>query len=569
MAIKPERQWIVETAGIAALLLLVAGIYARTAGYPFIHYDDGRLVFDQPVVKQGLSWQGLSWVLTNGLYGIWMPMTALSHMADVTLFGLWAGGHHLTSVLWHALAVLAVYAALRTLTGARGTSLLAAALFAVHPLRVEDVAWISSRKDLVCGTFFALALLAYARYAHRPAPLRYAVLLATGLAAMAGKTSAVPLPAILLLLDAWPLGRFYSRDHGGYPLRRALWLVAEKIPLVLIALAALAVTWRTQHEVGSVVDAYNAPFAQRAAAVGGYYVHYLGAYFWPFGLSPHYPYVALDPWKAAGAWALLSALSLGVFAVCHKRPWLAVCWFWFLVVMVPVIGFISFGNAPYADRHMYLSGMGLSVGTAWLLCEVGERLLNLKAGKLTGAVLAVLLVLALAGLSWRQTGFWRDTSSVFARALALYPNDDFAHAKLGDCQYAEGDLKGATAHYREALRIRPDFADWNYNLGSMLVESDPRQAGPLLEKAASLAPERGDIRTNLGYALLQLNQPALALPHLEAGARLDPNNPNAHINLGVAYLDLGRNDEARAAFQRALTLDPANAAAQANLKLLK
>jgi Flp pilus assembly protein TadD len=565
---KSSKQWLFETAGIAALLLLVAVIYARTSAYPFLNYDDGRIVFNHPVMRQGLSWKGLSWALTHGLFGIWMPATALTHMTDVTLFGLRAGGHHLTSVLWHALAVLLFYAALRALTGARGASFLAAALFAAHPLRVEDVAWVASRKDLVCGAFFALALLAHARYARRPGALRYAALLAAVLLAFAGKTSALPLPAVLLLLDAWPLGRFHTGDGAKPSFRRAVWLVMEKAPMGLLALAVLAVTWGAQHEVGSIVEEGAAPPALRMAAVGGNYAHYLGAFFWPFGLSPHYPIVPTVPWKAGAAWALLVALSLGALAVRRKRPWLTVGWFWFLLALIPVIGIISYGNAPYADRHMYLSGMGLSMAVAWLLCEAGERLARCRGGKTAGFVMAAALVLALAGLSWRQAGFWRDEPSVFARVLRLYPDDDLAHAKLGDCRYAQGDLEGATKHYLEAIRLQPNITDWNYNLGSMLIETNPGGALPWLEKAVRLAPERGDIQTNLGYALLQLKQPAAALPYLEAGAKLDPENPNAHINLGVAFMNLGRKEEARAAFERSLTLDSANAAAQANLKLL-
>jgi tetratricopeptide (TPR) repeat protein len=498
-----------------------------------------------------------------------MPATALTHMLDVSLFGLWAGGHHLMSGLWHALAVLAFYAALRALTGARGASLLAAALFAAHPLRVEDVAWVSSRKDIVCGLFFALALLAHARFARRPGPLRHAALLAAALLAFAGKTGALPLPAVLLLLDAWPLGRFHAGDGAKPFLRRAFWLVAEKAPMVLFAFAVLAVTWRAQHEVGSIVEAGTDPPALRAAAVGGNYVHYLGVFLWPFGLSPHYPPVPLVPWKAAGAWALVFTLSLGAFAARRTRPWLTVGWFWFLAALVPVVGFISFGNAPYADRHMYLSGMGLSMAVAWLLCEVGEGLYRFRGGRSVAFAAAVVLVLALAGLSWRQTGFWRDEPTVFGRVLRLYPDDDLAHAKIGDCLFARGDVEGAKAHYMEAIRIRPNIVDWNYNLGSMLLASDPAGALPWLEKAARMAPDRGDIRTNVGFALLQLKRPAAALSHLEEGARLDPENPNAHLNLGVACMNLGRKDEARAAFQRALALDPANVAAQTNLKLLK
>ncbi len=568
MSSKNIKQWVIETVGVAALLLPVVLIYARTVWFPAIDYDDGPMIFDHPVVKLGLSWEGFSWALTHGLHGIWMPLTALTHMADMSLFGTWAGGHHLTNMFWHALAVLMFYAALRALTGARGLSLLAAALFAAHPLRVEAVAWISSRKDLVCGAGFALSLLTYAWYGRYPSLTRYALLFAAVLLALAGKTSAAPIPAVLLLLDMWPLDRFHNDETGRFPFRRALWLVAEKIPFGLLAITVMVVTWRAQHEVGGAVETGAAPLLQRVAAVGCFYFHYLTGFLWPVGLSPHYPAFAFVLWQVLASWGVVLALSLAALATRRHRPWLTIGWFWFLVTLIPVVGLMPYGNTPLADRYMYLPGMGLSLAAAGILCEVGERLCRRGLAKNMGGAMAAVLIACLAAVSWWQTGFWRDTHTAFGRVVQLYPNDDLGLARVGDWRFDQGDLEGATKLYLEAIRIRPDCPDWNYNLGSMLVAGDPGRALPFLEEAARLAPGRGDIRTNVGYALLQLKQPAAALLHLEAGARMDAQNPNAQVNLGVALMNLGRAEEARTAFQRALVLDPANAAAQANLRLL-
>ena len=558
---RPDISRIAAAAAMAAVLLLLVILYARTACYPFIEGDDAAMVTQHPVVKLGLSWHGLLWALTHGLYGIWMPLTALTHMTDVSLFGSWAGGHHLTSVLWHVLAVLAFYTALRVLTGVRGASLLAAALLAVHPLCVEDVAWVSSRKDLVCGVFFALALLAHGWYAQRPGLFRYAVVFAMALLALAGKTSAAPIPAVLLLLDAWPLGRFRTGDNAKCSPRRALWLVAEKIPLGLLAVAVMAVTWRAQHEVGAVAETGAPPFVLRVAAMGGCYVHYLAAFFGPFNLSPSYPYPPLVLWKASGSWVLVAALTLGALAARRKAPWLAVGWFWFLAALVPVSGLMPYGTAPYADRYMYLPGMGLCLAAAWTLA-------TLPLGRVLRGALCIALVLILAGVSWGQVGVWRDTWSLFARKMQVCPNDAPTFSKAGEWLLKKGDLDGAIRCYRDAARLAPGNAGYCYNLGSALMDRNPEESVPWLEKATRLNPGDGPAWTNLGCALMNLKRPQDALAPLREGVRIQPNDANARVNLGVALLRTGNREEARAVFGQALALDPLNAAAKSNLKLL-
>ena len=566
MPFKPQKSWLIETANAAVLLLLVVFLYARTAAYPFLNYDDGHIIFNHPVVKQGLHGDGVLWFLAHPLYGIWMPVTALTHMADTSLFGPWAGGHHLASAFWHAMTVLAFYAALRTLTGARGMSLFAAALFAVHPLAVEDVAWLSSRKDLISGLLFAVALIAHARHARRPGLLRYAALLAAVLLAFAGKTTAMPLPAVLLLLDAWPLGRFRTESPAAF-LRSAQTPILEKIPMGLLALAVFAVTLHAQREAGSLPGGMP-PLSARVASVGANGMHYLASWLWPLHLSPHYPRTALSPLSAAAGWGMIALLTAAALLLRRKCPPLTVGWCWFLLALVPVSGLIPYGNAPYADRHMYLPGMGLSLAAAGALTAAASRWKHHTAVRRLLPAFAALPVILLAALAWRQTAFWRNDEAVFTRVMQLHPEDDLAHAKLGDICYARGDLDGAKRHYEEALRLQPGVAEWHYNLGSMLTDTDPAAAAALCEAATRLNPQDGPAWTNLGYALLQLHRTAEAVPPLREGARLQPDNANAHLNLGVALLRLGDRKQARAAFQRALELDPQNAAAKANLAIL-
>ena len=553
---------VAAVAGMVAVLFAVVVLYARTAQYPFIQGDDWSMVLKHPVIHDGLTWHGLWWSLTNSLYGIWMPLTALTHMADMSVFGDQAGGHHVANLLWHLLAVVAFYAALRALTGARGASLAAAALFAVHPLGAEDVAWVSSRKDLVCGSFFALALLAHAWYARRPGYLRYALVLAAGLLALAGKTSAVPLPAVLLLLDAWPLGRFRAGGGVKERARRALWLLAEKIPLLLAGIAVSVVTWRGQQALGAVTEKGVPPSAERMAEVGGNYVHYLAAYFWPLGLSPQHPFPSFVLWKVVAAWCLVAALSVGVLVFRRRCPWLALGWFWFLAALVPVVGLLPYGTVPYADRYMYLPGMGLAVAVAWTLTKLPLR-------GVPRALICGVVVLVLAGVAWGQVGVWRDTWSMYERKMKVYPNDAATFARAAQWLSEKGDMERATKCDREAVRLAPEVDEYCYNLGTDLAKSHPEEAAKWFEKATRLNPKNGNAWDNLGDALLKLDRPVDAVNPLCEAALLQPRNPVPLINLSAALLRIGKKEEARAALGKALVLDPQNTLAKSILQTLR
>ncbi len=553
---------IAAVAAMAAVLVAVVVLYARTAQFPFIQGDDWSMVSRHPVIKEGLTWHGLAWSLTHGLYGIWMPLTALTHMTDMNLFGDWAGGHHLVNLFWHLLAVVAFYAALRVLTGARGASLLAAALFAVHPLGVEDVAWVSSRKDLVCGVFFALALLAHAWYARRPGCLRYAVVFVAVLLALAGKTSAAPLPAILLLLDAWPLGRFRANGDAKGFARRALWLLAEKIPLVLLSVAVSVVTWRAQHEVGAITEKGVPPSAERVAGVGVNYVHYLTSFFWPFRLSPQHPFPPFVPWKVIAAWCLVAVLSVVVLAFRRRSPWLAVGWFWFLAALVPVVGFLPYGTVPYADRYMYIPGMGLALAVVWTITALPLR-------PIPRTSLCAALVLVLTGVSWVQVGIWRGTWSLYEQKMRVYPNDAATYSKAAEWLGQNGDPDRAIKCEREAVRLAPDTEEYCYNLGTALIARNPEEAVQWFEKAVRLNPDYGLAWGNLGVALMNLKRPQDALAPLGEAVRLQPGNAVPLVNLGAALLRTGKREEGRTALEKALALDPQNAAAKANLQLLR
>ncbi len=550
---------------LVAVMLALGALYARTVHYPFLQGDDGFIVTQQPEVMQGLSWHGARWVFTHLHFGLWMPVTSLSHMLDVSLYGDWAGGHHLSSLLWHVLTVLAFYGAARALVGRRDAAIVAAALFALHPLRVESVAWVAGRKDLTAGFFFALALWAHARYANRPGTARYLAVLLAGALAMMGKTSAVVLPGVLLLLDLFPLGRYAARG-GGFPslARRAALLFAEKLPLTVFALAVTALAWRGEKIIAglSTADGHSPLAGVLAAAV--HYVHYLRLFFLPVGLSPTYiDAVSTDSVGVTAAKvAVFVLVCVAALALSRRMPWVTVGWVWFVGAMVPVIGFVKFGATPCADRFSYLPAMGLSVAVAWVLVD-------LPWGRAPRALLCVVLALALAVLSWGQVGIWKDTWSLFERKMQVYPNDAPTFSKAGEWLLQKGDVDGAIKCYRDALRIAPNSADDYYNLGSALMGRNGEEAAQWLEKATRLNPNDGPAWINLGCALMELKRPQDALRPLQEGVRLQPNDANARVNLGVALLRVEKREEARAVFEQALALDPLNAAAKANLQALR
>jgi tetratricopeptide (TPR) repeat protein len=562
---RPDIARAAVAAAMAALLLLLAALYARTAQYPFLQGDDASIVTRQPEVMRGLSWHGVAWAFTHLHFGLWMPVTSLSHMLDVSLFGDWAGGHHLSGVLWHMLAVLAFFGAARALTGRRDAAVVAATLFALHPLRVESVAWVAGRKDLTAGLFFALALWAHVRHARRPGVARYSAVFLAGALAMLGKTSAAVLPGVLLLLDIFPLGR-YAAQGGEFRLlaRRALVLFAEKLPLVVLALVVIALAWRGEKAIGALVSFDEHPPLAGLAAAAAHYLHYLRVFFLPFGLSPAYIDDALagSAQVTGGGIAIFALVCATALALCRRAPWVTTGWVWFVGALVPVIGLVKFGASPCADRFSYIPSMGLSLAFAWVLTSV-------PLGRALRVLLYATLALVLASLSWGQVGVWRDTWSLFERKMQVYPDDAPTFSKAGEWLLEKGDAEGAAKCYREAVRIAPDSADNCYNLGSALMERNPEEAAQWLEKAARLNPGDGAAWTNLGCALMNLQRPREALAPLQEGVRLQPKDANARVNLAVALLRAGKREDARAALEQALALDPLNAAARANLESLR
>jgi tetratricopeptide (TPR) repeat protein len=530
----------------AALFLGTLAVYARVARFDFVNFDDPDYVTANPHVRAGITAAGARWAFTSVEAANWFPLTRLSHMLDVQLFGLRSGWHHGSSVLIHALAALLLFAFLDRATGARWRSAVVAGLFAVHPLHVESVAWIAERKDVLSAFFWFLTLWAYVRYAERPDARRYGLVLASFCLGLMAKPMLVTLPLVLLLLDRWPLGR-----------RPAL---REKLPLFALAAASAIATYLVQSGSGAVQPF---PLGLRLENSLVSYAIYIGKLFWPSRLAVFYPYPASVPvWQAAAAGVAILGISVAVLRGYRAYPYLAVGWFWFLGTLVPVIGLVQVGAQARADRYMYIPMTGLAIALAW---GAAELIRNRKALAVLGAAACAVSV----PLTWAQTAYWANSRTLFQHAIEVTQGNSLAHHNLGlALSELPGRLPDAIAQYREALRIQPNAARAHTDLGNALAKLPGGLPEAMAEYQAALRtePDSAIPHNDFGNALAAtpggLPQ---AIVEYQTALRLQPEYAEAHNNLGSALAKLGRWPEAAAQFQAALQIDPEYAAAHANL----
>jgi hypothetical protein len=526
-AAPPARRRNPRTALVAAALALAAALPTLLGGLSrsFISLDDPQYVFENPVVRGGLGTASLRWALTTFHGANWHPLTWVSHLLDVSLFGLDPRWHHLTSVALHAATTALLFVALARLTGALGASACAAALFGAHPLHVESVAWIAERKDVLSGACFALALLAYERYARRPGAGRMsavAALLALGLAA---KPMLVTLPCVLLLLDFWPLGRLRV---GGAPGAVAPGrLLAEKLPLFALAAASSVVTVVAQRAEGAMALMGEVPAGARLANAAVSYATYVARTIWPHPLAVYYPYpLGGHPgWKIGAAALALAAITAAALAQRRRRPFLLVGWLWFAGMLVPVIGLVQVGQQAMADRYAYLPLAGLLVAGVWLArAPAGAPARRRQAA----AAVAVALVAALTAAAAAQTRLWRDSVTLFTHTLAHTKDNWVISNNLGVVLDGLGRRQEALACFQEALRVRPGYADAHNNLAIVFMKTGrPDEGIRHFREAVRLDPGLVDARVNLGRALALRGRPREAVAALEEALRIQPDNAEA------------------------------------------
>jgi tetratricopeptide (TPR) repeat protein len=579
------REWQAILLCLFVFLVVFQVFYPITHG-GFVNYDDDVYVTDNFHVQGGLALEQVAWAFGNTDAANWHPLTWLSHMLDCQLYGAKPWGHHLTSVLIHALNAALLFVVLRGMTGALWRSLFVALLFGLHPLRVESVAWIAERKDVLSALFWLLTLWAYARYAEvqsreaggggqlsvisdqssvisgkneatRPAPhvsrftfhvsRYYALSLLFFALGLMSKPMVVTLPFVLLLLDYWPLGRM---KRGNLP--RLAW---EKAPFFLLAAAGSAITFLAQKSQGAVID--YLPFINRAENGALAYVRYLGKFLCPVNLAVLYPHPVTWPLaKIIAATGLLIALSAAVVLVRRSRPYCVLGWLWFLGTLVPVIGLVQVGSQSLADRYTYIPGIGLSIILTWGAWDLARRL----PGKRTALAAATAVIIGCAALTRHQIGFWKDGGALFSHAVAVTENSYQARKALGDFYWSQGRVNEALALYREAIQMRPGFEGAHLNLGAVLNQTGHvAEAIDEFKQAIQLKPDDPSACNDLG-AVLGAGHLDESIRLFQRAIELDPNYADAHKNLGQALDQTGQLEKAVIQYQKVIRLKPSAAA---------
>src|SRR5437899_2551694 len=588
----------VVTAIVLVFLAMIVWVsFGQALRHDFLGYDDQRYVIQNAWVTNGLTPGGIKWAFTHVHASNWHPLTTISHMLDCQLYGLQPWGHHLTNILLHAAAAILLFFALRELTASgdavagigdagrdqrsrlqRGSlwpSVFVAAVFAVHPLRVESVAWVSERKDVLSGVFFMLTLWGYARYARGNAPSSFwyiavVVFFAFGLMC---KPTLVTAPFVLLLLDYWPLGRVRpssSRARGitasQWQQRKDTWpwLVIEKLPLFVLSAASCVATLLAQQEA---LDAsLKPPLGERVGNALVSYAMYLGQMIWPAHLAVLYPYPEgnLKVLQVVLALLLLLIISAAVFVWRKKYPFLLTGWLWYLGMLVPMIGIVQVGSQVRADRYTYLPQIGLYLLVAWGAMELFHRWHRSREALTVAALLAVA---ALTAGSYFQSSYWRDTETLWKHAIASTSNNYVAHTNLAQTLSQSGRFAEAIAECQKALKIKPDFAAAHNNLGTALQDKqsgdsasgDYRAVDEAIEhyrKALQIKPDFTQAHSNLGNALLQTGRTDEAIAQFQKTLELEPNYAEAEFSLGNAFLQKREVNEAIAHYQKALEIRP-------------
>ena len=541
---------------LAAATLLV---YFRTFHYQFVFYDDNTFVYENPVVQAGLKLSSVVWAF--GLhFANWHPLTWLSYLVDAQLFGMNAGAFHLVNVLLHTASVVLLFLALFRMTGRLWRCALVAAIFALHPLHVESVAWVAERKDVLSTCLEMIALLLYARYAGHPTVKRYLLVSLVFALSLMAKPMLVTFPFILLLLDYWPLRRIEWPPRW----RAQRWVLLEKLPLLAMSVAASILTVVAQRQYGTVASLDGTSVWTRIANSALGYVLYIKQAFWPANLGVLYP--AVTPVSRAPELALLVlvVVTAAVVILARSRPYLFTGWFWYLGMLVPVIGLVQVGAQSRADRYMYVPLVGLTVAIVWAAADWLELRPALQRPVAVGTG-AVLLVLAVG--AWRQVGYWQDSQTLFRHTIAVTERNYIMHNNLGVVLARAGDNRAAMVEYVRASIINPQYAEAKGNAGDSLLRAGQLDAArPLLQEAIRLRPDFPMALMDLGIVETSSGSFPEAIGHLSESLRYAPDNAVAHSNLCYDLEHVGRWDEAITHCREALRLQPDYPDAQFNLK---
>jgi len=594
------------------LVLITIAVFWQVSTFDFVRYDDDKYVTENRHVQAGLTRGGIAWAFISVYANNWHPLTWLSHMLDYQLFGANPAGHHITNLLLHIINTLLLFSILKRMTGFPWRSAFVAALFAVHPLHIESVAWVAERKDVLSTLFFMLTIWAYVRYAERPGIYRYLALLLFFALGLMSKPMLVTLPFVLLLLDFWPLGRLqgdgsvFNTDASdpkavgdGNKNRSGVGLIIEKTPLFILSAASVCATLYAQWS--GIAPLESLPVSTRMSNAFVSYISYMGKMICPHDLAIFYPYPETIPsWHVGGAVLLLILITAIAVRLRRRNPYVIVGWLWYLGTLVPVVGFVQVGYQSMADRYTYLPMIGLFIAIAWI---VPDLLAGWRFRRIALTTLATCIIAALMIVSLFQIRCWQNSFTLFTRALAVTKNNAVIETNMGATLAEQGKFGEAIARYQEALRIKPDDFEARYNMANALARQGK------LEEAVSLyagilqtQPDAAAVHNNMGIALSQLGRTDEAINHFhealrikpdfqDAGANLekalmgqtrakkpvpekvaiqpaDPNSAEGQLRMGLSLFQEGKVDEAIPKLEEALRLNPKLVAAHISLGLI-
>lgn len=569
MSIKIKQKQCVNIIAICLLVFMTIAIFIQVRNHEFIGYDDDRYITKNVHVQQGITWKSVHWAFSTTAVGNWHPLTWLSHLLDVQLFGMNAGDHHLVNILLHLLNAVLLYFLWKSMTGEVWKSFFVAALFAVHPLHVESVAWIAERKDMLSGFFWMLTLLCYAQYTKRPNRGRYLLALLFFMLGLMAKPMLVTLPFVLILLDFWPLKRFQhlfsieATAQSRMLLIRAL--VLEKAVFFILALLSSLVTFWAQHGGGAVGSLQMYPLFTRIVNALVAYAMYMVKMFLPTKLAVLYPHTGMPTlWKVLMAVIIFTTITYVSFRYARKFPWLCFGWLWYLGTLVPVIGLVQVGGQSMADRYTYIPMIGLLVIVAW---GVPFFFSNVQRQRFMLFTLAAAAILLLSVRSWHQVRYWSDSITLFEHAVSVTDDNYIMHNNLGFELQAKGRAAEALEHYTKALEISPNFVKAHTNIGLVLAEQGKyEEAVAVNREVLRINPNLIDAHLNLGYTKLRQGQIRAAFGHYLDVLQLNPASADAYNGMGATMVAAGNYEKAVTYFRKALEQNSLHPHAGENLE---
>jgi len=564
------------------IFILPLTVYWQVKNFDFINYDDPTYVYKNAKIQQGLTVSNIKWSFTAIVSGNWHPITVLSHMADCQLYGLNPGNHHLTNVFLHLANTFLLFFILWKMTGREYESAFVAALFALHPLHVESVAWISERKDVLSTFFLLLTIWSYIKYIEEKTFYRYLIICLFFIMGLMAKPMLVTLPFVLLLLDLWPLERIdFRSSEKSLTLKRGtktnspfilnfyflfrdnFLLVYEKIPLFALTISSCVITFLSQQSAGAIKSFNHFPFQVRFFNAVVSYTKYITKMIWPSNMAIFYPYTEMfSVWQITISFILLFLISIIAVRLLKGHPYFIVGWFWYLGTLIPVIGLIQVGGQALADRYTYIPFIGLSIIISWGGYELFKkwRLKNFGIG------LALLSITIFTVITWNQIRYWRNNTLLYNHTIEVTDNNFIAHHNLGNSLVNQDKIPEAIYNYKKTIQIKPDLAEAHNNLGAALEKIlNLKEAIKYYSMALNIQPDYAEAHNNIGNLFRKTGQIEQAIRHLSRALILKPNYAEAHNNIGNVLELNGKTKQAIEHYQKALKIKPDFAVVHNNL----